>query len=61
MPSPGWYTDGASVRLRWWNGAAWTEHRQALPGIPAGWYDDRAGSVRWWDGTGWTGHVTPKP
>lgn len=60
MPSPGWYTDGASVGPRWWNGAAWTEHRQVLPGIPAGWYDDRAGSVRWWDGTGWTGHVAPK-
>ncbi|WP_082749923.1 DUF2510 domain-containing protein [Microbacterium paraoxydans] len=60
MPSPGWYNDGESVGLRWWNGAAWTEHRQAPPAIPAGWYDDRAGFVRWWDGTGWTGHVAPK-
>lgn len=62
MPSPGWYTDGASVGLRWWNGTAWTEHRQAAsPAIPAGWYDDGAGSVRWWDGTGWTGHVASQP
>ncbi|MGA5646289.1 MULTISPECIES: DUF2510 domain-containing protein [unclassified Microbacterium] len=61
MPSAGWYTDGASVGLRWWNGAAWTEHRQSAPTIPAGWYDDRVGSIRWWDGTGWTGHVAPMP
>lgn len=62
MPSPGWYNDGASVGLRWWNGTAWTEHRQASSSaIPAGWYDDKAGSVRWWDGMGWTGHVAPKP
>ena len=30
MPQPGWYTDPAWVpRLRWWDGAQWTEH----------WYD----------------------
>ena len=30
-------------------------------GIPAGWYEDPAGSGgwRWWDGTQWTGHVAP--
>lgn len=61
MPPPGSYADGVTVGLRWWDGTAWTEHRQALPTIPAGWYDDRTGSVRWWGGRNWTGHVASQP
>lgn len=48
MPSPSWYADGVSIALRWWHGTEWTGHRQALPCILSGWYDDHAGSVRWW-------------
>ena len=29
-PPPGWYAGSpSSVRLRWWNGSAWTDHYQA--------------------------------
>lgn len=32
-PQPGWYPEGAG--LRWWDGNAWTEHRQAgQPPVP---------------------------
>jgi len=27
-PPPGWYNDGSSTGLRWWDGNRWTEHRQ---------------------------------
>ncbi|MFI8188943.1 DUF2510 domain-containing protein [Streptomyces sp. NPDC085946] len=35
-PPPGWYPDPSAPHLeRWWDGAAWTEHRRA-PGAPGG-------------------------
>jgi len=34
-PPPGFYDDG-SGRQRWWDGEAWTEHRQGAPApVPA--------------------------
>jgi hypothetical protein len=31
--------------------------------VPAGWYNDPAGSghLRWWDGTAWSAHLAPRP
>ncbi|MFC5955908.1 DUF2510 domain-containing protein [Streptomyces pratens] len=35
-PAPGWYPDPHAPHLeRWWDGAAWTEHRRT-PGVPGG-------------------------
>lgn len=29
IPPPGWYADPQGHGLRWWDGAVWTDHRQA--------------------------------
>jgi hypothetical protein len=31
-PPPGWYPDGATGALRWWDGVRWTEARHDPPG-----------------------------
>ena len=67
-PPRGWYPDPQiEGRLRWWDGAAWTEHRVSAEREPTsppdqeltpppGWYADPTvdGYVRWWDGTAWS-------
>lgn len=66
-PAPaGWYElSPYSPRLRYWDGAAWTDdyagRDPTAPAIPADWYPDPASSteVRYWDGRGWTHHVAP--
>ena len=60
LPPAGWYEDGSTARLRWWDGTGWTEHfHQPAPStVPPGWYDDGVGHIRWWDGHSWTQHVT---
>ncbi|WP_243728479.1 DUF2510 domain-containing protein [Microbacterium sp. BK668] len=66
---PGWYDDGTG-KLRWWDGARWTQdyadfggfgvevRSDAIPPsstpVAAGWYDDGRGRQRWWDGRRWT-------
>lgn len=47
--APGWYEDG-SGSLRWWDGAAWTEHFASVAPQPAPASAPRKG-MRWW---GWT-------
>lgn len=52
----GWYQDGRSELLRWWDGDTWTDHFQptakraaaVTPAVPAGWYHDGQGRNRWW-------------
>ena len=31
-PPPGWYPEPGTTYMRWWDGARWTEHRNAPPG-----------------------------
>lgn len=36
MPAPGWFSDPQDeLQLRWWNGSAWTEHRQPRVAEPS--------------------------
>lgn len=54
-----------AAQLRYWNGAAWTQHvrpRQTASSTPAGWYPDpsNAAQLRYWGGTSWTHHLAPR-
>lgn len=33
-PPPGWYPETGTSTLRWWDGAAWSDHRQSPPMPP---------------------------
>ena len=64
----GWYeVAGDPTRLRYWDGAAWTNgyaHRAgSTSAIAADWYPDpsNAAQLRYWDGSVWTHHVSPRP
>jgi len=64
----GWYEMASDpIRLRYWNGAAWTDdyaqRAGTAPAITADWYPDpsNAAQLRYWDGSAWTQHVSPRP
>jgi len=68
MAPAGWYevvTD--PNRLRYWDGAAWTDDYAQRAGtasaIAADWYPDpsNAAQLRYWDGSAWTHHLAPRP
>jgi len=62
----GWYEVASDAnRLRYWDGAAWTNEfaqRRTNTSIPADWYPDPSDAMqlRYWDGRAWTYHLTPK-
>lgn len=54
-----------AAQLRYWNGAAWTQHvrpRQTATSAPPGWYPapSNAAQLRYWSGTSWTHHLAPR-
>jgi uncharacterized protein DUF2510 len=70
LPPAGWYQDpGVPNALRYWDGAAWTDHvnrrepatvgQHPASSPAADWYPDptRRHSLRYWDGSSWTQHV----
>lgn len=64
----GWYVVVSDpTRLRYWDGAAWTNDYAQRAGtasaIAADWYPDpsNAAQLRYWDGTAWTHRVSPRP
>jgi hypothetical protein len=61
MPA-NWYPDpdGGHGRIRWWDGAQWTE-QTSTTATPGGWYADPShpGQLRWWDGVRWSDYTAP--
>lgn len=62
----GWYSIASDpARLRYWDGAAWTDdyaqRQSSAPSIAADWYPDPANAtqLRYWDGSAWSQYVTP--